>query len=838
MGSVLKRWFSREKAGVATADGEPSAQVSLEERPPEDGPQESESSDPAVSDEAALKEFLARNFLYEEGPAAGPSGIPSLAPTPTPQRFVPERAAEAHHTKKPQVKLQEAEPASPLAPLSQAAQEARDPAEPQIIELAEERAARADADAAGALTTANEPQHPHAPANGQASEQHGNQDSRTCVATEHPHIDSREWKIEEALGTHREWVESQGASGRRADLSSADLEGTELIGVNLRYADLGGANLTAGDLLLADLRDACLVRTNLQEACLVGANLEGANLEGATLQSAMGLVPRQLAGANLRDAALPAQIAEFPASVEFQGESRAVARFFTLLAAMSAVGWLIVWKTKDAQLLTDSSILPFLRTSALSLALPTAEIYLIAPVALFVLYLVFHYHAQRLWDSVLELPAVFPDGHVLGENGPRIVTGLARAHFRWMALDSASTRFIEKSASMVLAYWLVPVTLVFFWGRYLTVQDVHGTILHELLAVAAIVMAIISTVRIGRPQERWVLHGKSRFNLPARFKSARSVYIAAALLGVFTFLSLGTIRGVPHDPSRAPEFSAVSFRRWAPSLFWSIGFDPTADLTEAAISTKPANWSGGDEQLAAVKGARLNGSHFRYAQAYGAFLANSHLWRSDFEGAFLSQADLRGADLGQSSLKYAVLDRAQLHRANLDRSTLDGANLSRADFRETNLSYSSLLHAILVDARLDGASLYGARLGGATMIRTSLEKADLREAALENANLTHADLQQAYLWSAKLPGANLQDAQLGGAIFIDANLREADLQRAHCSGTVLTGADLQGANLDGADLRGALMLSASQVCSAKTRRGAVLDDTLEAQVEAQCGAAH
>ena len=116
--------------------------------------------------------------------------------------------------------------------------------------------------------------------------------------------------------------------GKKADLSRAGLEGTELIGVNLRYADLGDANLTASDLLLADLRDACLVRTNLQEACLVGANLEGANLQGASLESAMGLVPRQLAGANLRDALLPAQVAEFPALGEFTGESAWVARFF------------------------------------------------------------------------------------------------------------------------------------------------------------------------------------------------------------------------------------------------------------------------------------------------------------------------------------------------------------------------------------------------------------------------------------------------------------------------------------------------------------------------------
>ena len=68
--------------------------------------------------------------------------------------------------------------------------------------------------------------------------------------------------------------------------------------------------MRASDLLLADLRDACLVRADLEEACLVGANLEGANLEGASLETAMGLVPRQFAGANLRDALLAPQLME------------------------------------------------------------------------------------------------------------------------------------------------------------------------------------------------------------------------------------------------------------------------------------------------------------------------------------------------------------------------------------------------------------------------------------------------------------------------------------------------------------------------------------------------
>ena len=850
MGSVLLRWFSREKNKGASAEAERAATGEL---PAEESGVESRAeagaTEQAPADEAELKEFLAKNFLYEEPAADQNETAPAESARAYETQFdlaLPEiRPLEPAAAEESQTETAASETDSreePSAAEKQAEEVESEQAaieEPERHEEAEAPAAREDSEAPEIEVAKAEPsaarEYLEAPI--PAIAKAAGTPAAAGIANEHPQIDPAEWKLEEALGSHREWVESQGRTGRKANFANANLEGTELIGVNLRYADLQDANLSSADLLLADLRDACLVRANLQESCLVGANLEGANLEGASLDSAMGLLPRQLAGANLRAASVPAQIQDFPALAEYVRGSATVARYFAAVASISLFSWLMVWKTRDVQLLTDASILPFLHSPAAAAALPTAEIYLIAPGLLFIVYLVFHYHSQRLWDSVLELPAVFPDGRELGVSGPRIVGALARAHFRWMSHDSPSTRFVEKGVAMLLAYWLAPLTLVIFWGRYLTLQEMHGTVLHELLVVVSTGIAIVSSTKIGRLQERWVVEGKAKWNLSARIKSASPRYVPVAIFLALTFLSLGTIRGAPHDTSRAPQFIAADIRRWAPTVFWSIGYDPYADLTEAEISTKPANWTGGDQQVGSVKGARLNNSHFRYAQAYGVFLANAHLWQSDFQGAFMSEADLRGADLGQSNLRFVILDRAQLHHANLDRSNLDGANLSRADFREANLSYASLESAFLVDARLDGATLYGAKIPDATLIRANLEKTDLREANLANSNLTHADLQQAYLWSARLPGADLQNAQLGGAIFIDAVLRGADLHGAQFNGTVLTGADLQDANLDGADMRGVLGTSAAQICAAKSRRGAMLDEALQTQVDAQCGGA-
>jgi uncharacterized protein YjbI with pentapeptide repeats len=650
-----------------------------------------------------------------------------------------------------------------------------------------------------------------------------------------PHSSSN-WAFEETLASHREWIESQGKNGRKADLANAPLEGIELISVNLRLADLHYANLRGTDLLLADLRDACLVRSDLEECCLVGTNLEGANLEGASMETSLGLVPRQLAGANLREATLPAQIAQFPAQEAFRDSAASALRFFYAAMIACALSWLAIWKTKDIQLVTDSAILPFLHSRKAAAAMPTAEIFLIAPVVLFLLYVAFVAKLQRLWSAVLELPAVFPDGRSLGEKEPTIIVGLLRAHFRWMNQEPPSARPLETASCLLAAYWMVPTTLIFYWARYLTLQEIHGTILQELLAAVAMGIALHATFKVGRPQERWALQRKLSEALAAKLRTVRPPAFAAVVLLITTFLSFGTIAGIPHDVSRAPQFGAANIRRWAPNVLWAMGYDPYANLTEGSFATPPTEWNSATDPISRVHGIRLENPRFRYAQAYGVFLVNSRLLHADFRGAYLSNADLRGVDLTQSNLEFAIMDSVQMNGANLDRAVLDGTHLARADFRDANLSYAYVANSFLMDARFDGASLYNAVLSHGTLVRASLQRADLRNAHLDESNMEHADLTQAYLWSAGLQDSDLKDAELGTAILIGANLHDANLSGAHFAGTVMNETDLSGTILDGADMRGAFGLTAYQVCAAKSHQGTLFDDALQPQVEAQCGA--
>ncbi|MGH9575737.1 MAG: pentapeptide repeat-containing protein [Candidatus Acidiferrales bacterium] len=646
----------------------------------------------------------------------------------------------------------------------------------------------------------------------------------------------KDWEFEETLAAHREWIEAKGQHGKKADLANAELSGLELINVNLRLADLHYADLKGADLLLADLRDACMVRADLEEACLVGANLEGANLEGASLETALGIVPRQLAGANLREASLPAQIAQFPAIAIFRDASRTALRFFSAIMTLSAVSALAIWKTKDIQLVTDSAILPFLHSTRAAVAMPTAEIFLIAPVALFLMYLAFLQQVQKICDAALELPAVFPDGTSLGEKESGVIHGLLRAHFRWMNQETAPSRTLETTTSLLLAYWTVPIMLFLFWARYLTLQEIHGTMLHELLASVAAGIALHATFKVGRPHETWAVQRTLTTRIGEKLRQSRPPVLVAALFAITTFISFGTIWGVPHNVSRAPQYGPANIRRWAPTALWAIGYDPYADLTESQFSTPPAHWNWSDDTVSSVRGIRLNDPRFRYAQAYGAFLANARLWHADFRGAYLSNADFRAADLTQSSFQSALMDSARMNHANLDRSNFQNAHLARADFRDANMSYAILTGTFTMDARFDGASLYDGLLSNSTLIRATFERADLRNSHIDAATLEHADLRSAYLWSASVQNSDLKDVDLGGAILIGAILRGSNLSGAHFAQTVLSETDMTGTILDGADFRGAFSLTAYQVCSSRSRAGAFFDAALQSQIDARCPA--
>jgi len=674
--------------------------------------------------------------------------------------------------------------------------------------------------------------------------------------------------LEIILEEHREWVKSSGDTGRQADLSRLNLEGADLTDTNLRNALLNETVLKGADLLLTDLQGASLLQANLEGTNLLGARLREANLQGAVLEGATGLMAAELAGSNLTFAKLPAEVATRD---DLKSISRRGRHANWLVGALLLLNALACWRVvtvSDAQILRNAALLPF---PVLRNAVPLAQFFLLCPVVIGALYLWLGVYLQRLWEATAALPAIFENGRRLDESLPWIVSWPARNYFKWLRERRSALAGVEKAICIILLYWVAPATMTVFWGRYLTLQDVRGTILHAVLIAAATTAAIhfphsaarafrsddsglFSEPRAELQQPAAASAGEELTELPGLLTTPAigagaqphrapdketiplRIPIGAGFGLLLCLLSIGTIGGVPHSGNPGRGIDSGSPWTWAANALWVFGYDPYAQVTEAEISRKPAGWSGSEGEISRVQGASLNGFRLRYLQAYGAFLVKARLRKADLSYAYLSEADLRQANLRQASLRSAALDQAKLNGAMLQSADLEKANLIRAELEKADLSFASLTGALLLDAKLDGAVLYGADLRNAWLERASLEQADLRQAILEGANLKMSDLRGAYLSTAKMAGARLEGSQLGSAILMGADLRHADLSNSNFQAAVLSGADLSGANLQKADLRGVVGLVAGQLCPAANARQAQLDEALAAEVSAQCGA--
>ena len=638
--------------------------------------------------------------------------------------------------------------------------------------------------------------------------------------------------VAEILEQHGDWLDSKGDAGIQADFSREDLTGADLIDARLQDALLNKTILKRADLMLADLRGASLLQANLQEANLLGTGFQQANLQAATFEGATGLLSRQLAGANLFGAALPADTSPTEGLKHVREVATRAGWFLVLTLLVNVLAWVRIFTTPDSQLLRNAPALPFFGLQA---ELPFIAFYLFGPVVILCLYVSFHLYLQRLWDGAAQLPAIFPDGRGLDTCLPWFARWSARKHSKWLKHTRSPLAFLDAGIAMLLLYWVTPATILVFWGRYLTLEDLRGSTMQVLLVAGAVAAAMNFPKMVGKAfgdDSRRSANGKER----SRRKTKLLRGAAPLGIGVVLFLlSAGTILGTPHGQGQTAGSGDPEFKTWAASALWAVGYNPYAQLTDADVSTKPPTWSGREEELALVKGATLNKLSLRYIQAYGAFFAKARLWQADLRNAYLSEADLREANLRQANLQFAILDRAKLNRASLQEADLRNANLNRADLRNANLSSAILSGATLLDATLDGATLYKVDFRSALLQRASLKQADIRESNLENSNLTMANLQETYLTSTKLGNAQLKQADFSLAILTDADLHKSDLSGADLRGAILRGAEMNGANLQGADLRGAVGVTPRQICSAANRSQIQLDENLQREVESLCG---
>ena len=508
---------------------------------------------------------------------------------------------------------------------------------------------------------------------------------------------------------------------------------------DLRGADFTGRDLSGFNLHDADLQNACLRCVSLQGANLDGANLREADLAGADLSGInTGLRAHQFSGADLTGASLPDSLSKAIYDLDAVKDiSESAQKLFMAMLAACLYCWLTIGTTSDLNLITNraTSALPVIQTS-----IPIVGFYFIAPLLLLLTYFYFHFYLQKLWEELASLPAIFPDGRPLNaKSDPWLLNDLVRSHITKLKGCRPFISYAQQWISTLLAWWVVPITLVLFWARYLRRHDLYGTVFQCILIAAAIIGAILSYRLACR-----TLFGiqRTQFTLRNALMRPRS-YVASSIGAAFVLLlivlSLGIINGTR---SRAWDNTwwktTHGPRTLMPHALRSLGYSPFADLRGKEISAKPADWdTKPNPDYKSVAGAQLSGVDLREADLTSAFLAN----------AVLNHANLQNANLLSADLTHA-----QLIDTHLEGADLLGANLKEIQAR---------------GAHLAGADLTLAKLTGATLISADLSRALLKGADLSNADLTYANLRNAQLDSGQLQGiptaklAYMDDSLLG-----------------------------------------------------------------------------
>ncbi len=367
-----------------------------------------------------------------------------------------------------------------------------------------------------------------------------------------------EAQLQQRLEAHQEWMMSKGNKGRIADLSFIDLRGVDLSYSILSHADLHSADLSGSNLEGAHLDNAILSGGNLKEATMLGATLKNADIRGAEFLG-MEFAGADMAGARLSD---DSRILKPLEAIE-EISKNARKTFFVLLLAC-VYSWLTIATTLDVRLVTDSatSSLPVIQTE-----IPIVKFYYVAPLVLMVVYVYFHFYLRHQWKAFAMLPAVFPDGRRLDERSyPWLVNAVIRRHYQLLKKDRRLMARLEEFGTIILAWWIVPITLVGFWIRYLPRHEWGGTGLHIGFLIISFSLAIIfyrsagNTIKANQPKQlNWKCY-RSHRNL-------RLIICIGLVSVLFLLLSYGAINGI-----RSKKLASVDIKLVVPWLFNQLGY--------------------------------------------------------------------------------------------------------------------------------------------------------------------------------------------------------------------------------------------------------------------------
>jgi hypothetical protein len=413
-------------------------------------------------------------------------------------------------------------------------------------------------------------------------------------------------------------------------------------------------------------------------------DLRNADLKEKDLTKVKGLLPEHLAGADLTGATLPDDIAKFPALGQVAAISGEARKIFIGLLAACVYSWLVIGTTTDLALIlnTASSPLPIINTP-----IPIAGFYVVGAALLAAVYCYFHFYLQRLWRTLATLPAIFPECTALDDRtAPWLLTDLVRADFKRLWQSAPPLTRLENLLTILLAWWLVPLTLLALWARYLPAHYWLGTTwLVALIGITALFgrhsyRLARATLRGEAPAaeaERDEGRGVSR-RAWHELRQIRPDRLTVGLTVVVALCSLSAFRVNPQGDIAWHATELLSF----------VGIRTYADLREVEVAQRPDGWDG--KNWDKVKPVDLRGRNLAFADTASAFLTNSDLRGAQLQGTYLLRAQLQGAALTEAQLQDAALTEAQLRGTDLRWAQLQGAYLFRTQLQGADLRGAQL----------------------------------------------------------------------------------------------------------------------------------------------------
>ena len=477
---------------------------------------------------------------------------------------------------------------------------------------------------------------------------------------------------------HRENVVLKSFEGydfSRSNLCEADLSLAKVARADFRNAVMRGVKLGGADARGADFRGANLAGGDFRNCALDRARFRNADMHDCDLRESQGLVSEQLAATRLTGARLPAEIAAFTGLNNIKEVSTSAHGIFIAMLLLSIYSWLQILGTRDYELIasTSSVSIPLMQVQ-----LTVASFFLTVPLLLAALFVWCHFYLQHLWEEMSKLPAIFPDGRPLFRRvHPWLLNTMVSAHFPILKKNRPLLTHLQTFAGVLLAWWMVPLTIAGLWWRYLCRHDLTGSIVQAVLAATVAIGGLGLQSLAGA-----TMRGKPRrpFDPRQRLGQQRFWFRLVGALSIMAVFLAITIMGVArHEPSITNPVR----------LFFA--HKAAAQMAGAEISQRRPTWkSGKDADKDQVNGALLAGKDMHFAMARKAFLAaadlrRSHLEHADFEAADLRWSDMRRANLGGTDLATADLRGADLRGADLSRADLTGAKLDGSDLRGVDL---------------------------------------------------------------------------------------------------------------------------------------------------------